>query len=153
MSLFGKICLKREIGIRKNSIFFGLRLSLKTIVMILYLWSRGTPIKDIIHELEVSFDGVKFVLGVIRLKLKQQENLKFGDSVCIVEVDETKLTKRKGNVGRVTETIWCVGEICRVHKKFFYEHVKKRSAVILHDILKRHVRLESTVITDEWRGY
>ncbi|KAF7697632.1 hypothetical protein CDIK_1539, partial [Cucumispora dikerogammari] len=43
-----KICLKREISIRKNSIFFGLRLPLKTIVMILYLWSRDTPIKDII---------------------------------------------------------------------------------------------------------
>ena len=121
--------------------------------MILYLWSRDTPIKDIIHELEVGFDGVKSVLDVIRLKLKQQENLKIGGSGCIVEVDETKLTKRKGNVGRVPETIWCVGGICRVHKKFFYELAKKRSADILHGILKRHVRLESTVITDEWKGY
>ncbi|KAF7670551.1 hypothetical protein TCON_2815 [Astathelohania contejeani] len=121
--------------------------------MILYLWSRDTSIKDIIHKLEVGFDGVKSVLDVIRLKLKQRKNLKIGGSGCIVEVDETKLTKRKGNVGRVPETTWCVGGICRVHKKFFTELVKKRSADILHDILKRHVRLESTVITDEWKGY
>ncbi|KAF7697501.1 hypothetical protein CDIK_1670 [Cucumispora dikerogammari] len=151
-------CLRRyvlngKLVSKKNSIFFGLRLPLKTIVMILYLWSRDTLIKDIIHELEVGFDGVKSVLDVIRLKFKQQENLKFGDSGCIVEVDETKLTKRKGNVERVSETIWCVGGICRVHKNFFYELVKKRSADILHGILKRRVRLASTVISDEWEGY
>ncbi|KAF7690777.1 hypothetical protein CDIK_2642, partial [Cucumispora dikerogammari] len=39
------------------------------------------------------------------------------------------------------------------YKKFFYELVKKRSVDILHDILKRHVRLESTAITDKWRSY
>ncbi|KAF7693663.1 hypothetical protein CDIK_2203 [Cucumispora dikerogammari] len=107
--------------------------------MILYLWSRDTQIRDIIHELEVGFDGVKSVLDIIRSKLQGQENLEIVGSGCIVEVDETKLTKRKGNVGRVPETTWCVGEVCRVHKKFFYELVKKRSADILHDILKRDV--------------
>ncbi|KAF7685723.1 hypothetical protein CDIK_3528 [Cucumispora dikerogammari] len=98
------MCLKRKISIRKNSIFFGLRLPLKTIVIILYLWPRDTTIRDIIHELEVGFDCVKSVLDVIRLKLKQQENLKIGSSGCIVKVNKTKLTKRKGNVGRVSKT-------------------------------------------------
>ncbi|KAF7686578.1 hypothetical protein CDIK_3131 [Cucumispora dikerogammari] len=68
-----KRCLKREIRIKKILFFFGLRLSLKTIAMILYLWSRDTPIKNIIHELKVSFDGVKSILDIIRSKLKQQE--------------------------------------------------------------------------------
>ncbi|KAF7685813.1 hypothetical protein CDIK_3438 [Cucumispora dikerogammari] len=122
-----KVCLKREISIRKKFYFFRFTSLLKTIVMILYLWSRDTPIKDIVHELEVGFDGVKSVLDVIRLKLKQQENQKKGGSGCIVEVDETKLTKQKDDVGRVPETIWCVGGVCRVYKKFFYELVKKRS--------------------------
>ncbi|KAF7696485.1 hypothetical protein CDIK_1836 [Cucumispora dikerogammari] len=148
-----KKCLKRKISIRKDSIFFGLRRSLKTIVMIIYLWSRDTLIKDMIHELEVSFDGFKSVLDIIRSKLQGQENLKIGGLGRIVEVDETKLTKRKGNVGGVPETIWCLGGVCRVHKKFFYELVKNRSATILTDILKRHVKTNSTIITDEWRGY
>ncbi|KAF7685724.1 hypothetical protein CDIK_3527 [Cucumispora dikerogammari] len=95
-----KICLKREISIRKNFIFFGLRLPLKTIVMILYLWTRGTPIKDIIHELEVNFDGVKSVLDVIRLKLKQQENLKIGGSGCIVEVNGNEAYEAKRQCGK-----------------------------------------------------
>ncbi|KAF7670543.1 hypothetical protein CDIK_4573 [Cucumispora dikerogammari] len=43
--------------------------------------------------------------------------------------------------------------ICRVYKKFFYELVKNKNPDILHYILKRLVRLESTVITDEWKGY
>ncbi|KAF7692948.1 hypothetical protein CDIK_2364 [Cucumispora dikerogammari] len=103
------MCLKREIGIRKKSIFFGSRLFLKIIVIILYLWSRDTPIRDIIHELEVGFDGVKSVLDVICLKLKQIENLKIGGSGCIVEVNETKLTKRKGNVGRTQKQIDVLG--------------------------------------------
>ncbi|KAF7686084.1 hypothetical protein CDIK_3167, partial [Cucumispora dikerogammari] len=129
------MCLKREISIRKK-IFFGLCLSLKTIVIIFYLWSRDTLIRNIIHELKVSFDSVIAVLDVICLKLKQPENLKIVGLGCIVEVNETKLTKREGNVGKVPKTIWCVGGICRVHKKFFYELVKKKSADILHDIRK-----------------
>ncbi|KAF7685483.1 hypothetical protein CDIK_3768 [Cucumispora dikerogammari] len=120
--------------------------------MILYLWSRDTPIRGIIHELEVGFDSVKSVLDIIRSKLQGQENLEICSSGCIVEVDETKFTKRKGNVRRVPETTWCVGGVCGVHKKFFYELAKKRSADILHDILKRHVRLDFTAITDEWEG-
>ncbi|KAF7684909.1 hypothetical protein CDIK_4342 [Cucumispora dikerogammari] len=107
---------------------------------IIYLRSKDTQIKNIILEFEVGFDSVKSVLDIICSKLQGQENLKFCGLCCIVEVDKTKLTKRKDSVGRVPETIWCVGRVCRVHKKFFYELVKNRSKIILTDILKRHVK-------------
>ena len=83
----------------------------------------------------------------------RKKKTKIGGRGCLVEVDETKLTKRKGNVGRIPETVWCVGGICRTHKKFFYELVRERNSKILHDILLRNVCLETTIVTDEWRGY
>ncbi|KAF7684826.1 hypothetical protein CDIK_4425 [Cucumispora dikerogammari] len=99
-----------------------------------------------IHKIEVRFDGVESDLDIIRSKLQRQKNLKIGRKGCIVEMDETKLTERKGNVGRVPETVWCDGGVCRVYKKFFYELVKNRSAFILTDILKRNVKTNSTII-------
>ncbi|KAF7684913.1 hypothetical protein CDIK_4338 [Cucumispora dikerogammari] len=47
-----KMWFKREIKLEKKFIFFSLRLPLKTIAMILYLWSRETQIRDIIHSLK-----------------------------------------------------------------------------------------------------
>ncbi|KAF7690728.1 hypothetical protein CDIK_2691 [Cucumispora dikerogammari] len=102
-----------------------------------------------IHELKLSFDGVKSILDIICSKLQGQKNLKIDSLGCIKDVNETKLTKKKSSVGRVSETIWCVEKVCRVHKKFFYRLVKNRSAIILTDILKRHVKINSTIITDE----
>ncbi|KAF7685257.1 hypothetical protein CDIK_3994 [Cucumispora dikerogammari] len=48
-----KKCAKKEIGVRKGSIFENVHLPLKKINLILYMWSRNTPIKEIKHELEV----------------------------------------------------------------------------------------------------
>ncbi|KAF7685128.1 hypothetical protein CDIK_4123 [Cucumispora dikerogammari] len=139
-----KKCLKKKISIRKDSIFFGLRLCLKTIMMIIYLWSRDTPIKDIVYKFEIGSDSVKSVLDIIRSKLQGQENLKTDCLGCIAEVDETKLTKKKNNVARVPETIWCVWGVCRVHKNFFYQLEKNRRTIILTEKLKRNVKTNST---------
>ncbi|KAF7691486.1 hypothetical protein CDIK_2575 [Cucumispora dikerogammari] len=42
---------KKEISVRKESIFEGVHSPLKKIILILYMWSRDTPIKEIKHKL------------------------------------------------------------------------------------------------------
>ncbi|KAF7685361.1 hypothetical protein CDIK_3890 [Cucumispora dikerogammari] len=98
------------------------------------MWSIDTQIKEIKHKLKVRKDGINTVLKILRLNLCEKKT-EIGGRGCLVEVDETKLTKRKGNVGWIPETIWCVGGISRAHKKFFYELVSERNSKILHGIL------------------
>ncbi|KAF7685425.1 hypothetical protein CDIK_3826 [Cucumispora dikerogammari] len=84
-----KKCAKKEISVRKGSIFEGVRLPLKKIILILYMWSRDAPVKEIKHELEAGKDGVNTVLKILRLNLCEKKRLKLG-----AEVVWLRLTKR-----------------------------------------------------------
>ncbi|KAF7685642.1 hypothetical protein CDIK_3609, partial [Cucumispora dikerogammari] len=84
-----KKCAKKEISVRKGSILEGVHLPLKKIFLILYMWSRDTPIKEIKHELEVGKDDVNTVLKILRLNLCEKKKTKIGGRGCLVEVDET----------------------------------------------------------------
>ncbi|KAF7697614.1 hypothetical protein CDIK_1555 [Cucumispora dikerogammari] len=78
---------------------------------------------------------------------------KIGGLKCIIEIDETTVTKRKFERGRRVSTLWCVGDVCRVYKSFFFELTKKRDKKTLQTILDKHINSQSHIITDEWRGY
>uniref|UniRef100_A0A182W7W5 DDE_Tnp_IS1595 domain-containing protein n=1 Tax=Anopheles minimus TaxID=112268 RepID=A0A182W7W5_9DIPT len=71
------------------------------------------------------------------------------------EIDESVVTKRKYNRGRVAENnqVWLIGGICRETREFFLELVQKRDAVTLHEIIMRRVAPGSTILTDGWRAY
>ncbi|KAF7690721.1 hypothetical protein CDIK_2698 [Cucumispora dikerogammari] len=89
-----KKCAKKYISVRKGSIFEGVRLPLKKIILVLYMWSRDTPIKKTKHKLEVGKDGVNTVLKILRLNLCEKKT-KIRGRGCLVEIDETKGKCRK----------------------------------------------------------
>lgn len=70
----------------------------------------------------------------------------------IVEVDESAFGKRKYNRGRVTTTKWVVGGICRNTKHIFLRVVERRDAQTLRQVIRDHVHVGTTLITDMWRG-
>ena len=76
-----------------------------------------------------------------------------GKEECLVEIDETAVSKRKFNRGRRVSTLWCVGGICRTHKTFFLGLTTVRSKPVLNQIIERNVKKDTKVLTDEWRGY
>ncbi|KCZ81183.1 hypothetical protein H312_01393 [Anncaliia algerae PRA339] len=56
-------------------------------------------------------------------------DVKIGGDQVVVEIDETKLGKRKYNRGRVVDCVWVVGGIERTpEKKCFLVEVPDRSA-------------------------
>ena len=72
----------------------------------------------------------------------------------IVEVDETKLGKRKYNRGHRVEGVWVVVGVERtVERRVFIVQIEKRDAQTLTDVISRHVANGSIVYTDLWRGY
>ncbi|KAF7687120.1 hypothetical protein CDIK_3043 [Cucumispora dikerogammari] len=101
------------------------------------MWFKDTPIKEIKHELEVGKDDVNTVLEILHLNLCEKKKTKIKSESRLVEVDETKFSKRKGNVGWIPETARCVGGIYRTQKKIFYELVSERNSKILHKPLKK----------------
>ena len=70
-----------------------------------------------------------------------------------VEIDESKFGKRKYNCGRVVDEHWVFGEIERGSGKCFLVEVEKRDAATLLPLISQHVRLGSTVLSDEWSPY
>ncbi|KAF7689933.1 hypothetical protein CDIK_2740 [Cucumispora dikerogammari] len=81
------------------------------------------------------------------------ENKKIERPDCIVELNETAVTKRKYNTGRPVRTVWCVGEVCRQHKTFFLKLTTIMDALSLDSIFRNNVHSSSVFITDAWKGY
>uniref|UniRef100_A0A182IWX9 ISXO2-like transposase domain-containing protein n=1 Tax=Anopheles atroparvus TaxID=41427 RepID=A0A182IWX9_ANOAO len=71
------------------------------------------------------------------------------------EIDETKITKRKSNVGRVNDSHkeWLVGGICRETKGIFLIRVERRDSDTLMSVITENVLVGTRLATDCWRGY
>lgn len=83
-----------------------------------------------------------------------EEDQMIGGPGIIVEVDETKLGKRKYNRGHRVEGAWIlVGVERTVERRVFLVHVVDRSSGTLLGAIARHVAPGSIIYTDMWKGY
>ena len=79
---------------------------------------------------------------------------KIGGPGIIVEIDESKLSKRKYNRGHHVEGIWVVGGVERTtDRKLFVVEVNNRNAQTLSEKIEQYVLHGSIIYTDCWRGY
>ena len=84
----------------------------------------------------------------------QESELLIGGPGVVVEVDETKLGKRKYNRGHRVDGVWVlVGVERTTASKIFLRILPDRTAHTLEQMITRHVSPGSTIITDCWRGY
>lgn len=150
----GSKCKRRKVSVRKGSVFENKKISLFSIIMVIYEWSVNTPIKRIKHELQINYKTINWILMLIRSHLQKKQRPKIGGENKIVEIDESAFSKRKYKKGRfLKRQVWCVGGICRETKKTFFEVTLSRSMTSLEKILKDNVEEESLIYSDEWRGY
>ncbi|KAF7685709.1 hypothetical protein CDIK_3542 [Cucumispora dikerogammari] len=119
-------CNNKVVSVRKDSVFFNMHIPLKIIFLIIYEWSLNSRFKDIITRLGVGYKAINSVLSEIRKKIIKLKFEKIGGSKCIIEIDETAVTKHKFERGRRVSTLWCVEGVCKVHKSFFFELTKKK---------------------------
>lgn len=79
---------------------------------------------------------------------------KIGGPGSVIEIDETVITKRKYNRGRlVAAQQWYFGGIERGSGRCFIEAVEHRNAETLLPILQKYVLPGSVIISDLWRAY
>jgi len=72
----------------------------------------------------------------------------------IVEVDETKMGKRKYNKGRRVSASWVIGMVERtLQRKTAWVVVEKRNASVCTAVIRKFIKPGSIIHSDEWGGY
>lgn len=146
-----------ETSIRLDSFFSKSRLLCKKIMQLAYFWLNRSPVTSIISMTGCSSRTITAFNGYFRQLCADSLNLEdclIGGPGIIVEVDETKLGKRKYHRGHSVEGVWVVGGIERTEqKRVFISEVENRNSDTLLQVLGRYIRPGSIVYTDMWRGY
>lgn len=71
----------------------------------------------------------------------------------VVQIDESVVTKRKYNVGRLVPEKWVLGLYDVTVKRGYIVFIPDRSAQTLQRIIAEHVLPGTEIWTDCWRGY
>uniref|UniRef100_A0A5S6QH49 ISXO2-like transposase domain-containing protein n=1 Tax=Trichuris muris TaxID=70415 RepID=A0A5S6QH49_TRIMR len=148
-----------EVSVRTGTWFEGPRgrLPLRTIIPFIYDWCREfTPVWNCVNELGMSKNTAvawNHWMRVVAAEVASRQPLMISGHGLIVELDETMLSKRKYNVGRMYPQQWVFGGICRQTKEFFAVPVQDRCSATLIALIKKHVRPGTVIMTDKWKGY
>ena len=159
-----------EVAVADGTWFNNSKISIEKSILLTYCWSQGFSYKKTRQECrfdnevvsdETITDWFSYCREVCMISLDtlyERQGL-IGGPGCVVEIDESKIGRRKYNVGRMVEGHWILGmvevgteealgpfriEICPENK---------RDADTLLPLIQRHVAPETTIITDCWGSY
>jgi hypothetical protein len=142
---------------KSHTFFAGSNLKCHQILYLGYLW-----VNEVSPTTACNMSGHStLTIGRFYYHFRQLVSSCVGTDDCIiggpgivVEVDETKMGKRKYNRGHRVEGTWVVGGVERTpERRVFLVPVERRSKRTLLAILKDHLYPESILHTDLWKGY
>src|SRR5271154_3427583 len=147
----------KSISIFNNSFFANSRLKCSEVLLIGYLWLSGansTTISIITgHSSHTIADYLRHFQQLVASNINEDDAIIGGPNI-VVEIDESKMGKRKYHQGHRVEGVWVVGGIERTtERKMFATSVQDRTQETLLDVITRHVAPGSIIHTDLWRGY
>jgi transposase-like protein len=142
---------------RVNSFFAKSKLPFRRIMQLGYHWLLKTPNTSIIAATSCNSHTVSSFMEYFRQLvgecLDDDDSIIGGDNI-IVEIDESKLGKRKYHRGHRVDGLWVLGGIERtVDKKVFLLEVPDRCAETLLSAITAHVAPGSIIMTDLWKAY
>ena len=154
-----KVC-RKSYGSRLGSIFTNSKLKINVLLCALYFFSMKVPIctLNIVTQLLVSRQSLcqwyAYLREICSHKLLDS-NIRLGGLGKIVEMDECCIgRKRKYNRGRfIGKHCWVFGIICLETKQCVLQIVRRRNRLTLQPIIKRYVKLGTTIHTDEAKVY
>jgi len=157
---------RKAISPLKETIFNKLRLPLNIQLHILYLFLGKAPPSFISSSLQIDKNTVSNYNKLFRKYIKNKQLInpknKIGGRNEIIEIDETKIAKRKYNKGHRVEGSWVIGGIQRSrlknkieneNKKMFLVPIEERNIENINDIIIKYVKKGTTIYTDCWKGY
>ena len=157
---------RRALSPLKGTIFNKLRLPLNIQLHILYLFLGKAPSSFISSSLQIDKNTVSRYNKLFRKYIKDKQRMnprnKIGGRNEIIEIDETKIAKRKYNKGHKVEGAWVIGGIQRSrlknkvkneNKKIFLEPIEERNIENINEIINKYIKKGTTIYTDCWKGY
>lgn len=152
----GRPC-RKEVSIRKGTFFEKSNLKLKKIIRLIYYWAfEEASHKKIKRELRLGeqtiVDWKNFLRDICTEKLLRTPTI-LGGLNHVVQIDETLMTRRKYNVGRLIREVWVFGGIDCQTKQCFLIEVSDRSAQTLMPLICEYVLPHTTVVSDCWAAY
>lgn len=144
-----------EVSIRSKTFFERSHLSICKILMFVLMWTEDCRLELIrktvlINSRQTAVDWNSFCREVVIFG-SFQTNLIIGGPNIIVEIDESKLGKRKYNRGHRVEGQWVFGGVERVSGKCFMLPVPDRSRNTLVALIKKYIKPGSIIISDCWK--
>jgi len=128
-------------------------ISLDCLIYLMYVFCIGRPFKEIIRSRPISPKTIFYYFDVFRGFLSSREGTRIGGPGHIVEIDETKVSKRKYNRGRLLRHEWIIGAFDRSTKRVKLAIVTGRDQVTINKFINDNIEPGSTLITEEWRRY
>lgn len=122
---FCKNC-KKKYSVRTHSFFENIKLTIENVFLLLFSWCALCPVNVASSMHNIRRNSVvqmyRFFRDIASWKLLESPNLlKVGGVGHVVQIDESVVTRRKNNVGRIVREQWVLGMYDTTSKKgLFY---------------------------------
>ena len=133
------------------------KVSLSSIIELMYLWAHAFSIEEMIHELKLSRKtvikwSIFFRESCFTVMIENSECI--GGNGVEVEIDESKFGKRKYYRGHHVEGQWVFGGREKYDKsKVFMVPVKNRKKETLLPLITKWIKPGSIIHSDCWKAY
>lgn len=147
----------KERSLRSFTFFFGSALPCSKILLLAFLWVNGAPWTCALgisgHSSPTVSQFYRHFRSLVTSALNEEDDIIGGQDIE-VEIDETKLGKRKYERGHRVDGVWVLVGVERTpERKVFLVAVPDRTANTLTAVISSHVHPGSIILTDMWRGY
>lgn len=152
-----KFDCRKEKSCFYGSFFYKSKLSCSQILMIGYFWLAKSSHTQIMTYSGLSehtvTEYIKYFRELVSDSLNEADYIIGGNDV-VVQIDETKLGKRKYHRGHRVEGVWILGGVeLSNQRKLFLRIVESRDRETMEDIIQRHVLPGSIIMTDCFKSY
>lgn len=150
-------CKGRRLSMKLHTFFFKSNLKCVEILELALYWLHGVSVTSSTSLTGFSSHTVSDFYNHFRQLVSSaidEEHVTIGGPEIVVEIDETKLGKRKYNRGHRVDGVWVLVGIERTEtRKMFAIQVENRSADVLIPLIQKYVLPGSIIISDLWKSY
>ena len=147
---------KSTVSIGKGSWFEQSNLTLDEIIKFTYWWSEGLTQEQIKKQLHINpntaVDWDMFCRETCEVTI-QRNSEKLGGKGKVVQIDESKVGKRKYHRGHRVEGQWVFGGIEEDSRRCFLVAVEDRSEATLLPIIQDWIEPGTLIVSDCWKSY
>lgn len=151
---------RKDVSVLMGTFFENMRVPVRSVLKLMWLWSCDIRTLLAANVLKISrkivIQQYRYFRDIVSWKLLQPNQANaflMGGPGHVVQIDESVITKRKYNRGRLVPEKWVIGIYDVTSKKGYVKYVENRSADTLIPVIREVVRLGTEIWTDEWRAY